>query len=245
MGVRERKREKTKTKESTKPAEQEQVESIPVVEEVTVVEEAHTPEVVVEITETIEPDTQTEVEAEPETEVVVTEPDFVVPSWGDVEETEWMYGIPTREEDRELWAGEWSDYLLEWTENKSVHVLSVATFISEPPFKDFRNKVDSFKMIAAALIDKEVAEWVDKKKRQLRVYWRPLEDWADILYQWALKSGKLRLDVKSIVIQEVDEDFASLPEKDIHIVMALMVKKGLAEWVDAKKGAILISTQIQ
>ena len=76
----------------------------------------------------------------------------------------------------------------------------------------------------------------------LRVYWRPLEDWADILYQWALKTGKLRLDVKSIVIQEVDEDFASLPEKDIHIVLALMVKKELAEWIDAKRGAILIFT---
>jgi hypothetical protein len=102
--------------------------------------------------------------------------------------------------------------------------------------------VDSFKTIAAVLIDKEVAEWVDKKKRQLRVYWKPLEDWADLLYQWALKTGKLRLDVKSIVIQEIDEDFATLPEKDIQIVLALMVKKNLAEWIDEKKGAILIST---
>ncbi|MHA2397230.1 MAG: hypothetical protein ACXAC0_11050, partial [Candidatus Thorarchaeota archaeon] len=74
-----------------------------------------------------------------------------------------------------------------------------------------------------------------------RVYWRPLEDWVDILYQWALKTGKLRLDVKSIVIQEIDEDFATLPEKDIHIVLALMVKKKMAEWIDEKKGAIVIS----
>jgi hypothetical protein len=137
---------------------------------------------------------------------------------------------------------EWADYLLEWTENKRVHILSLASFISEPPFKDLRNKVDSFKAIAAVLVDKEVAEWQDKKKKQLRVYWRPLEDWADILYQWSLKTGKLRLDVKSIVIQEIEEDFAGLPEKDLHIVLALMVKKGLAEWIDEKKGAILIST---
>ena len=242
MGNLERKREKEKAKESTKPVEQEQVESTPVIEDVAVEEEAHTPEVVVEITEAVESETQTEVETEPVTEIVVTEPDFVMPSWGDVEETEWMYGIPTREDDRELWAGEWSDYLLIWAEERSVHILSLATIISEPPFKDLRNKVDSFKAFAEVLIDKEVAEWVDKKKRQLRVYWRPLEDWADIVYQWALKSGKLRLDVKSIVIQEVDEDFASLPEKDIHIVLALMVKKKLAEWIDEKKGAILIST---
>jgi len=242
VGVRERKREKTKTQESTKPAEKEQVESTPIIEEAIVEEETHTPEVVIESTETVESENQVEVEPVAVAEIEVTKPDFLLPSWGDVKETEWMYGIPTREEDRELWAGEWSDYLLEWTENRSVHVLSVATFISEPPFKDFRNKVDSFKMIAASLIDKEVAEWVDKKKRQLRVYWKPLEDWADIIYQWALRTGKLRLDVKSIVIQEIDEDFASLPEKDIHIVLTLMVKKGLAEWIDEKKGAILIST---
>ena len=242
MGVRERKREKTKTKESTKPAEQEQVDSSPEVKESIIEEEAHTPEVVVETAEIVESEKPSVVVIETEPKVVVTEPAFVKPSWGDIEKTEWMYGIPTREDDRDLWAAEWADYLLEWTENKRVHILSLATFISEPPFKDLRDKVDSFKAIAAVLVDKEVAEWQDKKKRQLRVYWRPLEDWADILYQWALRTGKLRLDVKSIVIQEVDEDFASLPEKDIRIVLALMVKKEIAEWIDEKRGAILIST---
>ncbi|MHA1942996.1 MAG: hypothetical protein ACW96M_01240, partial [Candidatus Thorarchaeota archaeon] len=179
------------------------------------------------------------------TEEIVEAPaalDFVTPAWGDVEETEWMYSVPSRKEDMDLWANEWSDYLLEWTENKKVHVMSLATFISEPPFKDLRDKVDSFKKIASVLVDKEVAEWRDRKKRQLRIYWRPLEDWADLIYQWAIKTGKLRLDVKSIVIQESAEDFASLPEKDIRIVLALMVDKGLADWVDTKKGAIIIST---
>jgi hypothetical protein len=244
LGVREKKREKAKPKEKAKPAQQEQVES-QATEEPIVEETTHTPEVVVEVTESVETktaETEVEVVTDSEAETGVTDPSFVMPSWGDVEQTEWMYGMPTREEDRDLWAGEWSDYLLEWTENKKVHILSLATFISEPPFKDLRNKVDSFKEIASVLVDKEVAEWRDKKKRQLRVYWRPLEDWADILYQWALKTGKLRLDVKTIVIQEVDEDFASLPEKDIHIVLALMVKKGFAEWIDEKRGAILVST---
>jgi hypothetical protein len=242
VGVRERKKEKPKAKESTKPVEQEQIEQAPEVEEIVVEEKVHSPEVVVEVKETEAAPAATEAMIETATEDVVTEPDFVMPSWGDVEETEWMYGMPTRDEDSELWAVEWADYLLEWTENKKVHVLSLATFISEPPFKDLRNKVDSFKAIAAVLVEKEVAEWKDKKKRQLRVYWRPLEDWADILYQWALKTGKLRLDVKSIIIQDASEDFASLPERDIHIVLALMVKKGLAEWIDEKQGAILVST---
>ncbi len=245
MGVRERKREKAETKESAETVEQEQVKPTSSIENSKIAEAKHKPEVVLEARESIgveESDVHEESLEESISEVVITEPEFVKPSWGDIEDTEWMYGIPTREDDRELWAGEWADYVLEWTERRKVHILSVATFISEPPFKDLRNKVDSFKAIAEVLIEKEVAEWIDKKKRQLRVYWRPLEDWADILYQWALKTGKLRLDVKSIVIQDAEEDFANLPERDIHIVLALMVKKGLADWIDEKKGAIIIST---
>jgi hypothetical protein len=166
-----------------------------------------------------------------------------MPSWGGVNQSEWMYGIPPREEDRELWAEEWADFLLLWMEHNTMHVLSLATLIAEPPFRDLRNKVDSFNKISKVLIDKEVAEWVDRRKRQLRVYWKPLEDWADYIYEWALKTGKLRLDVKSIVIQESEESFAKLPEKDLHIVLALMVEKGFAEWIDKKRGAILVITQ--
>lgn len=242
MGVRERKKEKPKAKEATKPKEEEQVKQAPKVQEPLVEKKSHKPEVVVEIKETQETPTTVESTTEEMTKSVTVEPDLVMPSWGDVEETEWMYSIPTRKEDSNLWAEEWADYLLEWTEQKKVHVLSLATFISEPPFKNLRNKVDSFRAIADVLVEKEVAEWRDKKKRQLRVYWKPLEDWADILYQWSLKTGKLRLDVKSIVIQEANEDFAGLPEKDIHIVLALMVKKKLAEWIDEKQGAIHVLT---
>jgi len=244
VGVKERKREKSKTEETPKPSEKEKTESFAVLEETELEEITHIPEVVVETKEstlTIEPKqvdvTLTEEIAEPQLAI-----SFVKPAWGDVDETEWMYSVPSRIEDMKLWANEWSDYLLEWTENKKVHVMSLATFISEPPFKDLKDKVESFKQIASVLVDKEVAEWRDRKKRQLRIYWKPLEDWADLLYQWAIRTGKLRLDVKSIVIQESAEDFASLPEKDIHIILTLMVDKRLAEWVDIKKGAIIIST---
>jgi len=248
LGVKEKGREKPKTGEVTKPSEKEKqkekTESVAIIQESELKELTHTPEVVVE-TKDVTATTESEQAVIEQAESVEIPPvlDFVMPSWGDVEETEWMYNVPSRKEDVDLWANEWSDYLLEWTENKKVHVMSLATFIGEPPFRDLRDKVESFRKIGGVLVEKEVAEWRDRKKRQLRVYWKPLEDWADLIYQWAIKTGKLRLDVKSIVIQESDEDFASLPEKDLHIVLTLMVEKGLAEWVDQKKGAIIISTE--
>lgn len=242
MGMKEKPREKTKEEVETEVVEP---ELQPEIEETSEqgTEETHTPEVqiepeIVKSTEVVE-------EINPQSMAIAVEEiateEILMPSWGGNDKSEWMYGIPSREEDEKLWAGEWADFLLQWTEHNSVHVLSLAIFIAEPPFKDLRNKVDSFKIITKVLIDKEVAEWVDKKRRQLRVYWKPLEDWADIIYEWALKTGKLRLDVKSIVIQESDEAFAKLPEKDLYVVLALMVEKELAEWVDKKQGAILVN----
>ena len=237
-------KEKEKVEEESIEAES-SVEEIETEDEIEQSEVVHTPEVIVETSGSEITDTASETESEssdltPE-ETSEGAMEDVLPSWGTPDDSEWMYGIPPREEDQALWAGEWADFLLQWAENHSVHVISVATFISEPPFKDLRNKIDSFKIIAQVLIDKEIAEWTGGRKRQLRIYWKPLEDWADIIYAWALKTGKVRLDVKSIVIQEPNEDFAKLPEKDLYIVLALMVEKKLAEWVDKKKGAITLS----
>ena len=242
--MKEKPREKVKEEEAETEVEETKVE--PEREEVveTVEEEAHSPEVEIEseivkqseVTEEVVPQVSESVTFEIESNAAL------MPSWGGADQSEWMYGIPSREDDERLWAEEWSDFLLQWAEQNEVHVLSLAIFIAEPPFKDLRNKVDSFKKIAQILIDKEVAEWTDRRKRQLRVYWKPLEDWADLIYEWALKTGKLRLDVKSIVIQESGEPFAKLPEKDLYVVLALMVEKELAEWVDKKKGAILVNT---
>lgn len=168
-------------------------------------------------------------------------PQIPFPSWGGPEESEWMYQIPPREDDAEMWTEEWADYLLTWAEATSTHVFSVATFIKETPFKFLLNKTEAFKRIASLLVDKDMAKWVDKKRKQLRVYWRPLEDWVDIIYEWALSTGNVRIDVKSLIIQESHQSFATLPEKDLYKIMEMLIERGMAKWVDKKKGAIVIS----
>lgn len=239
MGVRERRREKEKKPDEVETAaEIESIEIEPAAsQEIATEAEIHSPEVIVEKEIIVE---QVEESATIAPELKVQTVTTLPPPWGDINESEWMYGVPERENDRSLWAEEWGDYLLQWTQFHSIHILSISTFIGEPPFNEMKNKVDAFKTIAEGLIEKGVAEWTEKRKRQLRIYWRPLEEWADILYEWCMATGKLRLDVKSIVIQEVDKDFAKLPEKDLYIVLALMVEKGYAEWVDKKKGAVMV-----
>jgi hypothetical protein len=167
-------------------------------------------------------------------------PKVSTPPWGGLDQTGWMYSIPSREEDREMWEKEWAEFLISWAGSNSVHVLSVSTFIKEKAFSDILGKVDAFRLIGDWLVRKDIGEWLDEKKRQLRVYWRPLEEWADLIYTWAIETGKLRLDVQSIIVQEANQGFSKLPEVDLHRIMKIMVDKGLAKWVDQKKGAILV-----
>jgi hypothetical protein len=170
---------------------------------------------------------------------VSVEPETVLlPAWGTVKESEWMYSIPSRDEDKQLWAGEWSDFILKWMERRNLHILSITVFVSEVPFKDLFGKTEVFRIIGDTLVNQEVAEWLDKKRRQLRVYWRPLEEWADIIYEWSMETGNTLLDVKTLVIQEKSQKFSTLPERDLRIVFGIMVTRRQADWVDQKVGAI-------
>jgi hypothetical protein len=241
LGVKERQREKKKTEEPVKDVAEPSV----VKEQTTASDDsAHIPEIAVKVDEgpnatdtietaVVEPEQMIDTEA-----VAVTE---IVPRWGNIGEAEWMYNIPTRSQDLYLWTEEWGDFLLEWTEFEKIHVLSISAFISRPPFKDILGKVKAFRSIGNSLVGKDVAVWLDGNHEQLRVYWRPLGEWADSIYRWALDTGILRLDVKSLVIQEAEQDFSKLPEEDIHKIMALLVERGFAEWVDKKAGAIVVN----
>ncbi len=238
MGIKERQRERKKTEEPVKDT----TEPLVVVEQ-TDDDSAHMSEIAVEMdngsdaTDTIE---TAVVEPEQMMDTETTAVTEIVPRWGNIGEAEWMYTIPTRSQDLVLWAEEWGDFLLEWTEFEKIHVLSVSAFISRPPFKDILGKVKAFRSIGNSLVGKDVAAWLGRNREQLRVYWRPLGEWADLVYRWALDTGILRLDVKSLVIQKAEQDFSRLPEEDIHRIMALIVERGFAEWVDKKAGAIVV-----
>lgn len=200
----------------------------------------HKPEVIILESHSEEEKSESQINEVSVRETTVSEREIPLPQWGVITDSEWMYSIPSRDDDRRMWAEEWGDYLLEWAQAKSVHVLSLSIFLKEVPFNDLTNKVDAFRLIGQSLVEKEVANWLDRGRRQLRVYWRPLEDWADILYGWAIRTGTTLLDLKSIIIQEANEDFSKLPEPDIAFLLSLMVERGLATWVDKKKHAIQI-----
>ncbi len=163
------------------------------------------------------------------------------PSWGTKSETSYMYICPSRVEHQEAWATEWADFIVEWMIAKRRHTISITDFKEEMPFKELLDIPTVFRILGDTLVNKKkIAEWLDEQHTLLRVYWRPLKEWAHILYRWSLETGSVLLDLQSLLIQEADEDFATLPPRDLRRVMHIMVSEGLAEWVDMERCAVRI-----
>ncbi len=162
------------------------------------------------------------------------------PPWGGSRAAVWMYTVPENDAARERWTAEWGEYLLDWARHQGAHVVSLGDFIIEREFGEIHGKIEAFRLIGDWLVGQGVAEWMDEEKRRLRVYWRSVQEWAEVIYAWALRRGERQIDVKTLVIQCPEETFSSLPEEELHRALQILVEDGLAEWLDKKRHAITL-----
>ncbi|MHA1604617.1 MAG: hypothetical protein ACTSWF_08205 [Candidatus Freyarchaeota archaeon] len=156
-----------------------------------------------------------------------------LPEWVDLP---WMYAKPKNPKFLESWRSDWADYLLRWAKSLVIHLISVAELMEKNPF-DKLSEV-ALRDILEYMNSKNRIKWWDKNKTLVRIYWRSLEEWCEIIYRWALETG--RLDFTLFEIIDVGEDFSSLPLEDIKEIFRLMVEKNFAEWMGKKRDMVKI-----
>ena len=106
------------------------------------------------------------------------------------------------------------------------------------PFSNFTNRQDSVKEIAQKLIENQLAKWLSKKLGKLRVFWKPLEVFAENIYQWALNNGKIE-PIALYEIREAGFDFSSLPKEDLEDVFKILEKDNRAKVIKEDDQLIL------
>ncbi|MEX2752410.1 MAG: hypothetical protein Q6366_011075 [Candidatus Freyarchaeota archaeon] len=157
-----------------------------------------------------------------------------LPDWVD---KPWMYVKPENPKFLESWRRDWSDYTLKWAKFLVIHLISVAEMMEKRPF-DKLSEV-ALRDILEYMNSKNSIKWWDKNKTLVRIYWRSLEEWCEIIYRWALRTG--RLDFTLFEIMDEKEDFSTLPPEDIKEIFRLMVEKRFAEWMGKKREMIKIN----
>lgn len=143
---------------------------------------------------------------------------------------------------RKLWQKQWSDFLLQWANTKDKYLVGILELQKEYPFKNpVINKQlsnDQLRLIGDYLTEEGNGLWKNKNKTHLRVYWEPLEETAEKIYEWAFERGQKYLGVFDIL--DAKQLFSELSSEEINECLLLLIKKEKAEWADKKKEMVYL-----
>jgi hypothetical protein len=150
----------------------------------------------------------------------------------------WMYTKPKNIELLTKWRETWVTYITTYAQQHNIHIININDLKRETPFNKMDN--ESLEDIINAVVNQGYGKWLDKNQKNLRIYWRSFEKWAEQLVQTARKKEKLVIiGIKDIV--ELEPALSNMPEKDIEIILNIMIQQNIARWIDKKKKIIKIN----
>jgi ESCRT-II complex subunit VPS25 len=166
----------------------------------------------------------------------------ILPEWVD---KPWMYVTPELQQQLDSWLSDWSNFVLEYARINIMHIINIEEERSKYPFDNKMAKKslnrEQFQKIGDYIVAQEMGLWWDKKKIRLRLYWRTLDEWADIIYEWAIKTGRAAGAERVMTIydiQQANQPWSTIPIQDLKRIFEIMIDKNYIEWADKKKTAI-------
>jgi hypothetical protein len=161
----------------------------------------------------------------------------VLPPWM---EKAWRWVTPDDPDLLEQWLHAWGDLVLSYSEALQVHLLKPREMIVSVPFKNPLVKrqlsLEQIHTVGDDLERRQLAKWWDSRKNRLRVYWLPLDEISDLIHEWALDGGR---DIVTLFdLRNADEEWSSVPSKELRLLMEILVKTKRANWADKEHEAI-------
>ncbi|MHA1124934.1 MAG: hypothetical protein ACTSO7_10360 [Candidatus Heimdallarchaeota archaeon] len=157
----------------------------------------------------------------------------------------WMYVTPEHQQQLDSWCADWSNFIMEYARINIKHIIHIEEERAEHPFnnKAAKKRLDreQLETIGDYIVAQEMGLWWDRKKIRLRLYWRTLDEWADIIYEWSIKTGRAASADRVMTlfdIQQAGQAWSSIPQEDLKRIFDIMEQKGYIEWADKKKKAI-------
>lgn len=146
------------------------------------------------------------------------------------------------QERRKLWQKEWADFLNQWANAKDKYVVELLALQKEYPFKNpVINKQlsnNQLQLIGDFLTETNNALWKNKNKTHLRIYWEPLEETAEKIYEWAFERAQKYIGVFDIM--DSKQVFADLSSDEIMKCLIILVNEKKGEWADKKKEMVYL-----
>lgn len=223
MSIKERaKKYQKKEKQVEEPAVSEQVEVLPT-------------------THIKEQPNQIEKE-EPEQTTQLT-PDLLfeqqIPAWVN---KPWMYIKPSNPSQLSSWIEGWKTLLLDYCRIFIKHIVNLIELQREHPFRNRKNgktlTLPQLTTIIDSMVDEGIAKWLDENKILARIYYKPIDQWADEIYQYLMDTGKAAEVLTFLEFKNMDTEWSSLPDEDLKEILRKFVEEGKATFVSKEEDAI-------
>ncbi|OWA51591.1 Vacuolar protein-sorting-associated protein 25 [Hypsibius exemplaris] len=114
-------------------------------------------------------------------------------------EMPWQYNFPPfftlqpNLDTRKLQLEAWSALILKYFRSHRLHIIDVNEAQSSPLFHNVslnrKLSTETIQLILEELRRTGHLEWMDKQKRRGWILWRSVDDWAKLLYRWAIDNG--------------------------------------------------------
>lgn len=106
--------------------------------------------------------------------------------------------------------------------------------LTEPPFNKFQDRKGAVDELCDGLVERQLAKWLDKKKEQLRVYWKSIEEWIVVIEDWARDNALMDI-IMVPEIRNADEEFSTLPEEDLYQIFKKVHQEQRGKLVELSK----------
>ena len=160
----------------------------------------------------------------------------------------WMYITPRKEQQMKSWLESWGNVLLDYSKFFVKHIININDLRKEYPFQNKKiNKaltLDQIRKIVDYLVEKGLARWLNEKiMLRVRVYWRTNEEWADIMLEYLLNTGRIVEVLSLFDLTQLNQEWSYLPREDLVKVCQILVDRGIARWYNKQKTIIGFDTK--
>ncbi|MHA1820193.1 MAG: hypothetical protein ACTSU2_07670 [Promethearchaeota archaeon] len=166
--------------------------------------------------------------------------------WIHEERFGFMYSMPDKKKhkkDFQSWLEDWTKVLFDYAKISRQHILYIKKIVSHKPWSEFTYRNTIIAELAKGLIDQKLAKWWNKNKDALRVYWKSLDEWADIITNWAIENAFMEPIFVSD-IRESEEEFANIPEEDLIRIFKIIEKRGRGTFIKLEHNLYAIKIKI-
>ncbi|MBN1800473.1 MAG: hypothetical protein JW891_03150 [Candidatus Lokiarchaeota archaeon] len=167
--------------------------------------------------------------------------------WLEEKRYEFMYSIPSKKQnlnDYLSWRREWSKVFFDYARYAILHVIYVKQIAAEKPFAKFEDRANCIREIAEELVSQGLATFLTKKKEQLRIYWKSLDNWANEIYNWAYDLGRLD-PIMLFEIRGAQLEFSTLPKEDLEEIFKILAKSKRAKIIKLEEGQLAFRIKLE